>query len=450
MSAITPPATARGWYAAASYGALGLPLAFVALPLYLQLPHHYATVAGVPLGALGAVLLAARAGDALIDPWLGRLADRGFARGGSAAWRLAAAGALLLALVFPLLWWPPTGKAALAWLGLGLIACMPAASLVGLVHQAWGTRRGGTAAERATIAASREGFALAGVLCASALPLLGGPMATSVALALGLALGLAALTRSPAPVVMGDTAMPAPKRTPDPGPNATAGAAVPIITGLAADAPPSPWAIAAFRRLLGIHLLNGTAAAVPATLLPFFVADRLQLPGSQPFFLLAYFCAAALGLPLWLRLVPHIGLARAWRLGMVASVLAFAATLMLGSGDGRGFTAICLASGLALGADLALPAALLTGVIRDAGLGQRGEGACLGWWACASKLNLALAAGLALPLLDLAGYQAGSRAPAALQSLAIAYGLLPCLLKLAAAGWLLRAERHHPRWSQSA
>jgi GPH family glycoside/pentoside/hexuronide:cation symporter len=48
-------------------------------------------------------------------------------------------------------------------------------------------------------------------------------------------------------------------------------------------------------------------------------------------------------------------------------------------------------------------------------------------------LNLALAAGLALPLLQLFGYSPGSRDPDALQALSLAYGLLPCLLKAAAA-----------------
>jgi len=40
------------------YGALGMPLAFAALPLYVLLPNHYAAELGVPLAGLGAVLLA--------------------------------------------------------------------------------------------------------------------------------------------------------------------------------------------------------------------------------------------------------------------------------------------------------------------------------------------------------------------------------------------------------
>ena len=43
-----------------SYGLLGFPLAFCALPLYVMLPNLYAREFGVPLAALGAVLLGAR------------------------------------------------------------------------------------------------------------------------------------------------------------------------------------------------------------------------------------------------------------------------------------------------------------------------------------------------------------------------------------------------------
>ena len=65
-----------------------------------------------------------------------------------------------------------------------------------------------------------------------------------------------------------------------------------------------------------------------------------------------------------------------------------------------------------------------------------GEGAYFGWWNFATKLNLALAAGLALPLLGAAGYTPGVRDTASLQALTIAYCLLPCALKLLAAGML--------------
>jgi Na+/melibiose symporter-like transporter len=90
-------------------------------------------------------------------------------------------------------------------------------------------------------------------------------------------------------------------------------------------------------------------------------------------------------------------------------------------------------SGVALGADLTLPGALLAGVIQRSGHAGRAEGAYFGWWNFATKLNLALAAGVALPALSWFGYAPGSNSPQALAALTTAYCLLPCLLKAGAA-----------------
>ena len=446
MSTPHAPTAALPWRTGLAYGALALPLAFVSLPLYVTLPHHYATEAGAPLAALGMVLLATRGLDAVVDPALGRWADRLFQRGLRPAWQAAAGGALALALAFAALWHPPQGPAAatLAWLGLTLLACTLAYSGVAILHQAWGTRWGGAPAWRAQVSAWREGATLLGVVLASALPAWLGLDGTSAVLAVALGaglLGLGWLLRRPGVATLPTAAADASAETPSPPARTTA---------------TSPWRDAAFRRLLAVFMLNGVASAIPATLLPFFVADRLQAAGLQPLLLLTYFGAAALGLPLWVRAVRRWGLSPTWRAGMAASMAAFACTPALGAGDGPAFAAICLASGLALGADLALPGALLTGVIHQAGAGQQGEGRYLGWWACATKLNLALAAGLALPLLAVAGYQPGAPGvPAAhdangLQALAWAYGGLPLLLKLAALALLWRAEQRHPTWRDTA
>jgi Na+/melibiose symporter-like transporter len=194
---------------------------------------------------------------------------------------------------------------------------------------------------------------------------------------------------------------------------------------------------AVFRRLLSVFVLNGIASAVPATLVLFFVQDRLLAsPAMEPLFLGSYFLAAAASVPLWLRAVTRWGLARSWCAGMVVAVTAFAGASVLGSGDVAPFLAICAASGLALGADLAVPGAMLAGVIDAAGQRGRAEGVYFGWWNFATKLNLAAAAGLSLPLLAWAGYQPGARGDAALLALTFAYCLLPCALKCAAAAVL--------------
>jgi len=70
----------------------------------------------------------------------------------------------------------------------------------------------------------------------------------------------------------------------------------------------------------------------------------------------------------------------------------------------------------------------------------RNEGAYFGLWSLATKANLALAAGIALPLLQAFGYAPGVESTAqALLVLAGVYALLPCALKLLAAAALANA-----------
>jgi Na+/melibiose symporter-like transporter len=146
-------------------------------------------------------------------------------------------------------------------------------------------------------------------------------------------------------------------------------------------------------------------------------------------------------MPAWAWLARRWSLHAVWLVGMVAAVAAFVWAYRLGAGDFTAFAVICVMSGAALGADLALPPALLARVIDANGHGGSREGTYFGLWNLVNKLNLALAAGIALPVLESLGYREGSRDAAALDALSIAYALLPCALKLAAAALLLFAWR---------
>lgn len=411
----------NGWRGHGQYAFMGLPLAFVALPLYVHLPHWYASQFGVSLAALGAVLLLARLFDALTDPWLGRWSDRLYL--GSPAWFFGVASAVagLMWVAVAGLFFPPWGGHAqhaslLLGMFLGLILSTAAFSYLSIAHQSWGARWGGSAVQRTRIVAWREGAGLAGVVLASVLPSALGWHGWLATLAVALCIGLLAWSQSDRP---------APRAAPHHH-----------IEPLHRSNLLHPWRQRPFRRLMLVFVLSGLASAIPATLVLFFIQDRLLAPRWEPLFLATYFVAAALSLPLWMRAVARWGLARAWLLGMLLSVAVFAWATTLGQGDVWAFWWVCALSGLALGADLALPAALLAGVIDAEGdRGQR-EGAYFGWWNLAAKLNLALAAGLALPVLDALGYTPGQPSPEGLWALTVAYAVLPCLIKLLAAACL--------------
>jgi glycoside/pentoside/hexuronide:cation symporter, GPH family len=395
------------------YGLLGLPLAFVALPLYVILPNYYAREFGVPLATLGAMLLGARLFDAVIDPWLGRKSDQWFAYSAARLLWVCTAACVLLALGFIALFFPPVRGSSLVllWAPVALVLTYTAYSIVSVGHQSWGARLGGDAVQRSRIVAWREGLGLAGVLLASVLPLVAGLGISTTVFCAALVLGMWAWCYAPQP----------------PQPLVNSGKAP--ATSLW-----SPLARPGFAVLLGVFVVNGIASAVPATLVLFFVQDILQAPPSfEGAFLAAYFLAAALSMVLWLRAIARWGLWRVWLAGMVLAVLVFVGAATLGAGDIAAFMVVCALSGVALGADLAAPPALLAGLVQSNGDHGQGEGSYFGWWNFATKLNLALAAGLALPLLAAFGYTPGARSPQALQALVIAYCVLPCALKLTAA-----------------
>lgn len=122
---------------------------------------------------------------------------------------------------------------------------------------------------------------------------------------------------------------------------------------------------------------------------------------------------------------------------MVIALVIFAPAVMLGEGDLMIFTAICVATGLTLGADLSLPASIQADVVdKDtAETGEQRTGLFFALWSVATKAALAIASGIALLTLDFAGFQSGAEnTPGALLTLAILYTVAPALLKLCAVG----------------
>ncbi len=414
-----------------AYGLFGLPLAMAALPLYVHLPRFYGEVLGLNLALVGAILLAARLLDAIQDPLLGYFSDRapGRKRFILAALPLLAGG--MLGLFNPPAAMLGTAGPLAGWLLACLLVVYLGFSMASISYQAWGAQLSTDRNERTRITAGREMFTLVGVVMAAVLPAqlgTGGEVQLSRFswVFAGLLVACALVTLAFAPEV---------PRRPAPAGAALGEGLFAALKRVLSNAP--------FRRLLVVFVLNGIASAIPATLVMFFMADVLQLGERAGLFLALYFISGAACMPLWVRLSRRYGKAHAWMGGMVLSVGAFVWAFALGEGDAAAFGVVCVLSGAALGADLALPPSMLADAIDDGShvppgtAAVRDEGAYFGLWNLVTKLNLALAAGISLPLLAALGYVPGTVGGAA--ALSFAYCIVPCALKLLA---MIALRRH--------
>lgn len=409
--------------ALASYGLLALPLAMVALPVYIQVPSWYVEHVGMALPVTGYVLFAARILDTGQDPWLGRLVDRLVARGrlGIALWAAAA----ILSAAFAALWFPPVGGSGwlpIAWLSVSLGLTYCAHSFLNITLLSWGARVAPDTRGRTRAGAWREAAGLAGVVLASLLPAwmtrASGwtPTQAMAVYALGFAIVLAG--------AVGVLLRLAPpwRREADAGGVPPAGAVAP---GVRLPALP------AVRRLWLPYVVNALAVSIPATLALFFIRDQIARPQWTGAFLAAYFVAGAAGMPAWTRLAAIFGPARTWAGAMGMAIVTFFWAALLGPGDAWPYAAVCVISGLALGADLVLPPVLLANAIPA----DRDPAGQFGIWTLLGKLAAAVSA-LALPLLSWLGYQPGTLSSGG-KALILAYAVAPCALKLLALALLL-------------
>lgn len=391
----------------------------VSLPVYLHLPKFYQSSFGLDLGVLGGLLLLTRACDAALDPLLGQWGDRAYAHGvPRLRWIPRGLPVLILGLMG--LFNPPaemsSGLAA-AWLACTSVLVYVGLSAVQINYQTFGAELGHTPTERTQVTAWREAFTLGGVLVGASLPAwLTSTLPEARAFSV-LGTGLVVLLILAGAVTLRGTR------------NTEAGQPVAQEDATSAKSPPQD---PAFRRLALVYLCNGTAASIPSTLVLFYIEDVIGQPALTGQFLLIYFLAGALGMPLWPWLAHRLGTARAWQVSMGLALLVFLWAGTLGRGDVLGFGLICALSGLALGGDLALPPALLAGLLRgrEGDTGVTAGARYFGWWNLLSKLSLGLAAGLALPLASALGYTPGTST--GVGGLLFCYAFLPCAVKLLA------------------
>lgn len=416
-------------------------LAMPTIPAYVYLPTFYAETLGLGLTTVGAVLLLARGLDVVTDPVVGILSDRLPSRWGRRKpWIIA--GALLAAVALVQLFQPADDVGAghlLIWSVLLYLGW----TMIAVPYAAWGAELSSDYHDRARVTGAREAAMVLGVVAAGGLPSL------MAALGYDETAGLAAVAWL-AIAFGGPTILLLVWRVRDGGGRGRAAAAGPKGLRLNRQSLAPLLANRPFLRLLAGWFVNGLANGLPSVLFPLYLQHALGAgTAASGVLIMAYFVAGVVAIPGWLALSRRFGKHRVWCWAMIMACLAFVWVPFLEPGQFAAFFVICVVTGMALGADLALPPAMQADVIDLDTLrtGQERAGLFFALWGMSTKLALALAVGLAFPALDALGFVAGGdNDRQTILWLAVIYAWVPTVLKIGAIAMIwshpMSAKRH--------
>jgi len=364
------------------YGWLGFALAMLGIPLYIYLPTYYAQQSSLSLTAVGSALLLARTFDVITDPLMGWWSDRLHAVFSRTKQMFVASGVLLLGVYQ--LWLPDLNS--LSWWQLFFWSFITylAWTSISIPYLAMSAEISRDEHHKTLLSSFREGFAIIGVLLVLSLPLISG-LAANQADFYELLFGLfAAVFISGLVLLIKLPTLPAHKQSFTP-----------------------PWFLIKqlwqqqrqVFQIMPSYFLNNFANALPATLFLIFVSDYLQLEQQTGQFLFIYFLAGLLSLPIWIQLAKRFGKQPTWQASMLLASISFIGVFLLEPGDATGFMMVSILTGLSLGIDVAMPASIQADLTQQV-TNQQSTGLLFGLWGMLTKLALALAVGIAFPVLE--------------------------------------------------
>ncbi len=391
------------------------------IPVGLYLPFVYSKDYGLELAQVGLILMLARISDVITDPLIGYLSDRtkgGFGR--RKPWMVGGAGLMMISafqLFNPgvigsgevgntyLLTW-----AVLLWLGW---------TMINIPYYAWGAELSDDYNERTRITGWRQAFGFLGNVSVLAVHVIAGELTGYGSLPReGLTI-IGSMALVAIPVLIAITVISVPERQAYPQPKAHVykharammnnGSFMLLFTGFMLMSLGTGWGSATFM---------------------LFATYVVEAEGQTQAILLGYFGANIIALPFWVYIAERIGKKTTWVIGGCMFVLVTPLFLFLEGGDLWLFFGVLALYGIAGGNFAAISMSMKADVIEIASRrsGENIAGSYIAVWSLGQKMVAALALGLALPFLQLLGFDPnGNNGPEEIRALALVYVLPPWL-----------------------
>ncbi|MCZ6855016.1 MAG: MFS transporter [Gammaproteobacteria bacterium] len=441
-----------------NYSAIYMPVSMVLLPLGVYVVPYY-TELGISLYTMSAILLVARFSDAFTDPLIGVLSDRTKSRWGRRKpW--IAGGAPILMLSLYMLFVPPEDVSAW-YFGFWVVILYLAFTIVDLPYFAWGAELSPLYDQRTKITARREQFHFLGTISFNLLPILAATMIFFSRSELSSITELFQNFASEFTIIMAERAgqidvilqwlanfvvvlipvtfVIALLFVPEPAQKVIPRRKPTFIASLRVVRRNGP-----FIRLLVCYTVSVLGAGMTAILSYYFVKHVIGAGELYPIYLLVYYASSVLGLPIWTKLSERIGKHRAYRVSIFWFAFWASWIPFIPSGEFGFFLIIMCFKGSAVGALLAIPAAMAADAIDidSARTGEQRAGLYFSVWGFLKKganalggaIGLAAAAFFGFDALadpELAGTAAGNSSSSLLM-LAILYSIVPAGFKFIA------------------
>ena len=415
-----------------NYALLAIPLAFVGLPIYINVTDFYIRNFDINIANLALVILIVRFIDSFQEPLLGLFSDY-LIKKNIKRQKIIYFSSFFLALSFFALFNPYKNLSdyqIIAWLFLTMLFTYTFYNLIIVNFESLAVVIAKNSAQRIAINSTKESLGLIGVIFSSALPSLinlafpdsnnGQFYLTIIFVLLLLVILVFFFSKIEVSQQKIKHKFVVSK----------------IIKDIMSDH--------LFLKFLLIFFINALAVSMPASAFTFYVKDIIKKTDQLGIFLVIYFVSAGLFVPLWKKLALKYGKINSWLWSIVGSIVTFIFAFFIGENNAELFYLVCFFSGIFLGADLVVPPSIIAEIIHNY---HHKISSYVSLWSMVNKAALMLASFLTLYALSLTGFEAENVNDNSLKLIPILYAIIPCILKLIVVLLLLKKSNFLPKAS---